>query len=156
MYAEAEGIFEDLEKNNYERPNEPSIIYEYLFKVYNKQNKSADALAILEKGRTKLPEDERLRLIEIDYYLQADKLDVLTDKIEAAIKADPDNINLYSTLGHVYDRLSQNEFKANNVEVAQKYFDLALKNYTKALEIDGTHFNTIYNTGAYITIKLPM
>ncbi len=148
MYPEAQKIFEDLEKDNYERPDDVSLVYEYLYKVYKNQDQTDKSLSILEKGRTKYPEDERLRLIEIDHYLQADKLDDLTGKIEAAIQADPSNVNLYSTLGHVYDRLSQDEFKGNNDEKAQNYFDLALKNYTKALEIDGTHFNTIYNTGA--------
>ena len=142
--AEAKEVFEKLNEEGFESEG----VYDSLFKIYAKEGKDAEAIAILEKGRSIYPEDEMLRVSEINYYLQAGKLDVLTGKLEAAIKADPNNVTLYSTLGHVYDNLSQNEGKEGNAEKSQEYFDLALEYYTKALEIDDDHFNTIYNTGA--------
>jgi tetratricopeptide (TPR) repeat protein len=144
MQTEAKEIFEELNKEGYQSEG----VYDSLFKIYASEGKDAEAIAILEKGREIYPEDDMLRVSEINYYLKAGKLDVLTGKLEAAIKADPQNVTLYSTLGHVYDNLSQNEAKEGNADESQKYFDLALEYYNKALEIDGTHFNTIYNTGA--------
>jgi tetratricopeptide (TPR) repeat protein len=144
MHSEAKAIFIQLDKDNYESAG----IYDSLFKIYSKEEKTEEALAILEKGREKYPDDEILRVSEINYYLVANKLDVLTGKLKAAIEADPKNVTLYSTLGHVYDNLSQNERDSGNIEQSEEYFNLALDYYTQALEIDGTHFNTIYNTGA--------
>ncbi len=144
MYPESKAIFEQLIKSNYESAG----VYDSMFKINLAEGKKEEALAILEKGREKFPEDEILRVSEINYYLQENKLDVLTGKLEAAIKADPGNVTLYATLGHVYDNLSQREYEAGNIEMAEKEFNSALEYYTKALEIDGTHFNTIYNMGA--------
>lgn len=144
MYPESKAIFEQLMNANYESAG----VYDSMFKIYLQEGKNEEALAILEKGREKFPEDEILRVSEINYYLQANKLDVLTGKLEAAIKADPTNVTLYATLGHVYDNLSQREYEAGNIEMSEKNFNLALQYYTKALEIDGNHFNTIYNMGA--------
>ncbi len=144
MQPEAKAAYEQLKNEGYQKPE----VYEILSKVYTQEGESEKALAILEEGREKYPEDERLRLSEIDYYLQANKLDVLTSKLESAIKADPKNVTLYATLGHVYENLSQREYKEGNIEMSDKYFDLAYQYYIQALEIDGAHFNTIFNTGA--------
>lgn len=144
MNTEAKVVFEKLNEEGYQSEG----VYDSLFKIYAEEGKDAEAIAILEKGRGIYPEDEMLRVSEINYYLKSGKLDVLTGKLEAAIEADPQNVTLYSTLGHVYDNLSQNEAKNGNAEKSQEYFDLALQYYNKALKIDGTHFNTIYNTGA--------
>ena len=144
MYGEAKEVFEALKKEGYQSEG----VYDSLHKIYAQEGKDAEAIAVLEEGRKIYPDDEMLRVSEINYYLKAGKLDVLTGKLEAAIAADPQNVTLYSTLGHVYDNLSQNEGNEGNAETAQKYFDLALKYYTDALAIDDDHFNTIYNTGA--------
>ncbi len=144
MNEEAKSILEKVHKEKYEAAG----VYDTLFKIYSKEGQSEKALAILNEGREKYPEDELLRVSEINYYLQANKLAELTGKLEAAITVDPTNVTLYATLGHVYDNLNQNEYKEGNFEESQKYFDLALKYYNQALEIDPAHFNTIYNTGA--------
>ena len=141
---EAKRIFEQLDKDGYQSEG----VYDSLFKIYAAEGKDEEALAILAKGREIFPNDEMLRVSEINYYLKAGKLDVLTGKLEAAIEADPQNITLYSTLGHVYDNLSQNEYEEGDKENAKKNFDLAYQYYSKALEIDDKHFNTIYNLGA--------
>jgi len=144
MNVEAKTIFEQLIEDNYSLAG----IYDSLYKIYYEEGENDKALAILETGREKFPEDEMLRVSEINYFLQANQLDVLTGKLEAAIEADPDNVTLYATLGHVYDNLSQNEYEKEDKVKAEEYFDLAYQFYTKALEIDGEHFNTIYNMGA--------
>ena len=144
LYDEAKATLEALDAEGYQSEG----VYDSLYKIYLQEGKDAEAIAILEKGRSIFPEDEMLRVSEINYYLKAGKLDALTGKLEAAIKADPENVTLYSTLGHVYDNLSQNEYENKNMEKSEEYFNKALQYYTKALEKDGTHFNTIYNTGA--------
>ncbi len=143
-YPEAETLFKELINNKFDNP----AVYDGLIKIYLQNKKESEALALLEKAREAYPEDEMLRVTEINYYLQAEKLDELTGKLEDAIKADPTNVTLYATLGHVYDNLSQREYTEGNEEKGDEYFSLALRYYENALKIDDKHFNTLYNLGA--------
>lgn len=144
MYAEAKPTLEQLKAANYDAAG----LYDSLYKIYKEEGNTDKALAVLAEGREKYPEDELLRVSEINYYLQEGKLDALTGKLIAAIEATPDNISLYSTLGHVYDNLHQKEFEAGNTEKALEYFDKALDYYTQALDRDGSYHNALYNAGA--------
>jgi len=139
----AEPLFQKLYDANYEKPS----VYEALYKI-SSERKEDKALAYLEKGRAKFPQDEGLRIAEINYYLGENKLDELVGKIKTAISETPDNISLYSTLGNVYDNLYQREAEAGNDAAAKEHFDNALNYYNQALEKDGENFFAIYNLGA--------
>ena len=97
-------LFEELYNAGKAQP----LVYEALFTV-NADKDIDKAMKILEAGRMANPEDNGLLFAEINYYLKAGKLEVLTDKLKAAIAKEPDNVSVYNTLGNVYDQLNQKE-----------------------------------------------
>ena len=56
-------------------------------------------------------------------------------------------------LGNTFDNLFQAEMANGNAEKATEYFNSALDYYNQALEIDGTNFFALYNTGVLYVNK---
>lgn len=123
------------------------LIFEGLFQHYIETNPEK-ALAILDQGKKANPEDNSLLFAEINYYLAKGKLDVLTDKLKAAIAAEPDNLSVINTLGNVYDQLNQQERTAGNIAKADEYFDQAMNYFGQALQKDPNNFDAKYSQGA--------
>ncbi len=144
MAKDASTLFEKLYEVSYDNP----LVYDGLYRINSADGDMEGAYKYLEAGRQKYPEDVGLLFTEINHFLQLNKLDELIGKLEAAIKAEPGNISLYSTLGNVYDNLYQREFEAGNTEKSQEYFDAALSYYNQALEKDPQYFDAIYSIGA--------
>ena len=141
-------IFEKLYEANYKEAG----VYDALWKL-NKEADEAAAIKYLEKGRELFPDDEGLRISEINYYMANNKFDVLEGKLKSAIEADPKNVSLYNALGNTYDNLFQKEQEAGNTEAANKYFDNALSYYNQGLEVDGSDFFALYNVGVLYVNK---
>ena len=144
-------VYADKEKESvgiYEKmiavKKDTSFVYSSLYKVKAETDPAA-ALKYLEMGRAKFPDDAQLLFTEINYYLKANKLEVLTDKIKAGIAKEPKNVSLYFTLGNVYDNLSQQE---KDPAKAQGYADEAMVYYKKTLEMDAKNSDAIYSIGA--------
>jgi len=129
----AKPLFNQLRDAGYDKP----AVYEALYKIATTGDDidSDGALAILNEGREKFPDDVSLLFNEINHYLKEGKLDELTG-------------SLYSTLGNVYDNLYQKELAANNEAKATEHFDAAFKNYNKALELKPGFFDAVYSIGA--------
>lgn len=123
------------------------LVYEALFTHYSEKDINK-AMQYLEAGRAANPDDNGLLFAEINYYLKQGKLDVLTDKLKAAIAKEPDNVSVYNTLGNVYDQLNQKERTAGNVEKAEEYFKLAYSYFEQALAKDPKNFDAVYSQGA--------
>lgn len=123
------------------------LVYEALFTNYSEKDINK-AMQYLEAGRAANPDDNGLLFAEINYYLKQGKLDVLTDKLKAAIAKEPDNVSVYNTLGNVYDQLNQKERTAGNVEKAEEYFKLAYSYFEQALAKDPKNFDAVYSQGA--------
>ena len=85
---------------------------------------------------------------EINYYLKAEKLDELTDRLKQAIRQEPNNMSLYVSLGNVYENLQQREIKAKHEDLAAEYFEEARKYYTQAIEKDNQSQEAHYMLGA--------
>ena len=136
-------LFEELYNAGKAQP----LVYEALFTV-NADKDIDKAMKILEAGRMANPEDNGLLFAEINYYLKAGKLEVLTDKLKAAIAKEPDNVSVYNTLGNVYDQLNQKERTANNMEKAEEYFKLAFGYFEQVLAKDPKNFDAVYSQGA--------
>ncbi len=136
-------LFQELYDRNFDKP----AIYEALYKI-KKEEDAETAYQYLAAGREKYPDDVSLLFAEINHFLQLNKLDVLIDKIKAAIEKEPNNISLYATLGNVYDNLFQKEQEAKNEEKAQEHFDNALKYYNQALTKKSDYFDAIYSIGS--------
>ena len=101
------------------------LVYDALYNLYSETD-NAKAVSYLEKGREMFPDDTGLLFAEINYYLQAGKLDVLTDKLKAALAKEPDNITIYTTLGNVYDQLNVKERERGTAEKSTKRRDVVL------------------------------
>ena len=142
-YDAAEPMFVALYESDYDDVG----LYDGLYKVYSGKGDMEQAGKYLQEGREKFPEETQLLFTEINYYLAQGKLDVLTDKLEEAIAAEPDNVSLYSTLGSVYDQLYQTT-RAEDPEKAKEYFELAKTNYEKGLAIEEDNASLIYSLGA--------
>jgi len=123
------------------------LVYEGLFNLTAEKDE-AKAMTYLSEGRAANPDDNGLLFAEINYYLKVGKLDLLTDKLKAAIAKEPDNISVYTTLGNVYDQLNQKERTAGNTEKADEYFTLAFEKYAEALAKEPTNFDATYSQGA--------
>lgn len=124
-----------------------SLVYEALYGLYSETDKQK-ALSYLEEGRKMHPDDTGLLFAEINYYLKEGKMEVLIDKLKAAIEKEPDNVSIITTLGNVHDNLNQAERTAGNFEKADEYLTEALKYYTLAKEKEPKNFDAIYSMGA--------
>jgi hypothetical protein len=144
-------VYADKEKESvavYEKmiaaKKDTSFVYSSLYKVKAESDPAA-ALKYLEMGRQKFPDDAQLLFTEINHYLKAGKLEVLTDKLKAGIAKEPKNVSLYFTLGNVYDNLSQKE---TDVAKSEAYAAEAMTYYKKTLELDAKNSDAIYSIGA--------
>jgi len=131
----------------YEENYDHSFLYEALFNI-NKDSNPDKAVEYLKEGRTKYPEEKGLLYAEINYYLSTGNLEEPIDRIKEAIAADPENITLYTTLGNVYDQLTNDNRDAGNLEESDKYFNEAFTYFNKALEINPENFDATYSLGA--------
>ncbi len=144
-------VYADKEKESvaiYEKmiaaKKDTSFVYSSLYKVKAESDPAA-ALKYLEMGRQKYPDDAQLLFTEINHYLKAGKLEVLTDKLKAGIAKEPKNVSLYFTLGNVYDNLSQKE---TDPAKSEAYAAEAMTYYKKTLELDAKNSDAIYSIGA--------
>ncbi len=142
-YPEADKLFTQLKESNYDKPE----IYDGLYKVKLAQKDTTAARAVLDEGIKKFPENKALMYSQINDYLATGKIAELVDKLQAAIKGDPNNASLHATLGNVYDQLSQNAYSAGNKADAETQFGLAKASYAKALELDPKNFTSVYSLG---------
>ena len=142
-YAAAEPLFISLYESDYD----DASIYDGLFKVYSGKDDMETAGKYLSEGREKYPDNTPLLFSEINYYLQQNRLDELTDKLQDAIDAEPENVSLYATLGQVYEQL-YNKKLAEEPEAADDYFAEAKSNYEKGLEVEPENASLIYSLGA--------
>ncbi len=142
-YVAAEPLFVQLYESNYEDPS----VYDGLYKVYSGKDDMANAEKYLSEGREKYPENTQLLFTEINYYLATNRLDELTDKLELAIQAEPNNVSLYATLGQVYEQLYNKQLESDP-EAAQDYFAQSKSNYEAGLEVEPENASLIYSLGA--------
>lgn len=123
-----------------------ATLYQMAYTAFEKTNKSK-AVEYLTKGVEMFPDNSGLLFAQINYYLSEGKLELLIDKLKAAIKAEPDNASVYGVLGNTYDQLSVKMGEEGNEAKSEEYFNGALEYYTKATEIDPKSFNSYYGMG---------
>ncbi len=140
----AEHFFQELAEDDTDQP----FVFEALFNINLEKGNKEEAVKYLDLGRQKFPDDTGLLFAEINYYIKEGKLDELTGKLEKAIELDPNNVSVYTTLGSVYDQLHTKAFEAGDTTKTKEYFDLAMKYFTKATQIDSTNFDAVYSIGA--------
>ena len=152
MYAkkndEAVGYFETLAKAGYKVKDNEAVVYNTLAKLYTEQKQTEKAIAVIGEGRKLYPNDQGLLYAEINYYIAQNQLDKLEDRLEAAIKNDPNNKSLYYVKGKMYDGLIDTYNKAGKTAEAAKALENAEIYYLKATEKDAKYFEALYSLGA--------
>lgn len=128
---------------NIQEPN----LYSIAYKTFLKTDK-AKAVDYLMKGSKLFPTNSNLLFTTINHYIGEGKLELLIGKLKDAIKAEPENASVYSTLGNVYDQLYVKESDSKDKTKANEYFQGALEYYTKATEKDPKAYNAYYGIGA--------
>ncbi len=143
-YTNAKPLLVQLKTDDYD----DSGLYDGLYKVTMAEGDTTKAYEYLSAGREKYPTETSLLFTEINHFLAIKQLDILTTKLEEAIKQEPDNISLYATTGSVYDNLYQRDAASGKTESAQRYFDKARSYYDQALTKDPTYAPAVYSIGA--------
>lgn len=143
--------------------------------LYMAVKDTASAIKIASEGAAKYPNNSDLRKREIETSLQAGQQSDLVAKIDAAIKADPNNKALYYYSGLTYSQIAEGlqkdinklqkadkaaESKAKpgakstpNPQIAKlqqarlENFSKAAEQYKKAIAIDANYFDAILNLG---------
>lgn len=104
----------------------------YLERVHTKNEEKA--LEVIGKARKHYPNDKNLMKDEINILIALKKVDDARNKLEAAIKEEPDNAILYYNLAFLFERANENE--------------KARQHYAKAIEIDPEYYDANFNLGA--------
>ncbi|HHB79995.1 MAG TPA: hypothetical protein ENK85_12250 [Saprospiraceae bacterium] len=142
-YDEADKLFTSLKEEKYDKPE----IYDGLYKVKLAEKDTTSARMILSEGRKLFPENKALMYSEINDYLQSDKDEELVNMLQTAIKGEPENSSLHSTLGNVHDKLSQKLLQAGDQAGYEREFALAKASFEKALELKPDDFYSEYSIG---------
>lgn len=145
MMKEAEASYKSLIGKG---SDDEAACYSALYNMLSAQKRDEEATKYLEEGVKKFPNATDLLFAQINSYLRAGKMNELIDKLKLAIEKEPGNVNLYATLGNVYDNLAQIEAKAGNTAKSKEYFDGAMKTYNDALAKDPKNFDANYSLGA--------
>ena len=119
-------------------------------RMYAAAENNEKAFAILKEGREKFPENQTMITDEVNVYLGQDKHAEAVTALSAAIKGEPDNASLHFAFGFVNDRLAAKELEKddNGGEQYDLYMTAAENSYKKAMELDPTNFDAVYNLGA--------
>jgi hypothetical protein len=154
-------------------------IYADMPGLYLANKDTAGAIKSIGEAVAKYPNDATLRKEEIEVSLQAGQQGDLVTKIDAAIKADPNNKALYYYSGLTYSQIAESQQK--NIVKLQKAdkaaaakakpgtkltpnpqidkleqtrldnFNKAAEQYKKAVSIDPNYFEAVLNLG-YVTM----
>ncbi len=108
--------------------------YSGMANAYSALGKEDESLKALKAGRAAYPKDLGMIISEVNYYLGKGDNASAEKAINEAIALDSKNPTLYFALGSVYDNLKQ--------------YAKAEESYKKALAIDPSYFDALFNLGA--------
>lgn len=113
----------------------------------NVEKDTAAALKYLAEGQKAFPQDKNLALEELRLMFMMGKGIQAKSKLEDAIKLDPNNAALHSTLGTLYDQEANDRKRPATERQASK--DKAIAAYSKALELDPKNSDANFNMGVF-------
>lgn len=138
-------------------------VYMELSNIYLTQKDTTSALNLMGEAVQKSPKNADLRKAEIEIGLKANKLQVVLDKLTAAIANDPNNKTLYYYAGladaltadAIQKKIVKNKdaaaIKAMQTEKGE-HLTKATAMYKKAVELDPNYFDAILNLG-YVVLN---
>ena len=107
-------------------------VYNYLIYIEGTVNEDNEkALELIRKAKKQFPDNADFAKSEINALIQMDKIDEARAELQTAIEKEPDNSNLYFTLGVMHEELGKKEE--------------AKKAYQKAVDLDNSNFNAVFN-----------
>lgn len=129
-WPKAKQLYGRIIELNYPQP----LVYNSLSNVYLEEKDTIQALATVQAGRKKYPENFQLLIQETNIYLAAKENDKAMANLQEAIKTDPTNPTIHYAVGVNY-------FSMNNLEEAEK-------SYLAAIALKPDYFEANYNLGA--------
>lgn len=115
---------------NYPQP----LVYNSLSSIYLEMKDTTTAIATIQAGRVKYPDNFNLLIAETNIYLASNQNDKAMANLSEAIKKDPENPTIHYAVGVNYALM-------NDVASAEK-------SYIKAIELNPDYFEASYNLGA--------
>lgn len=112
------------------------LYYSYINLLMTVKKDLDAALVVVKEARKLYPNDGNLAKNEINILIQQEKIDEAKTNLLAEIENEPNNPNLYFTLGVLYEQLE------NTTEAAAAY--------KKGIEADPKHYECNYNYGVIL------
>ncbi len=103
------------------------------------------ALDVADKAKKISPDDVNIVLSEADAYLKMKNYIKTKELLENIIVKQPDNAQLYFVIGNIYDQLAKDS--THTPEVNEENFQLSIKYYKSAIEINNEYFDALFNLG---------
>jgi tetratricopeptide (TPR) repeat protein len=129
-YDKAIEYYKEAAKYGYNEARTHSLIAN----AYQLKKDTLGALAALQEGFEKYPEDNTILTSMIQIYLDLDRTEDAMRYLEMAIQQDPGNSTFYFAQGTLYEKVGNEE--------------KAIVAYENAIENDEDFFNAHYNLGA--------
>lgn len=134
-YAASAADDDDRAKTNYTRALDAGVKDKSIFlRLYNYAVQEEDydaALAVIQRGRSVMPNDIDLQKYEINILITQNKVDEALAGIQEAIEKEPNNPDLHFSMGVIKEESGDEEG--------------ARASYEKALEVDESHYNSNFN-----------
>jgi len=125
--------------------------YSSLVNLYLMMKDTTGGMEVLKKGRAAYPNDINLVISETNYFLKTNKSQEAISNLNIAIKAKPEDFNLYLVRGNIYDNLANPKDAAGkDLEKPADYDEnikMAEADYKKAIELKPDYFDALYNLG---------
>lgn len=137
--------------NDLKTTTRDSNVYQSLIEVYGRQKNDAKQLETITEARSKFPNSQLFRNLELNYYINKGQTDVLLGKLEDAVKADPNNPELQFNLANIYEKAAFPK-NANNESLPKpanfsELFSKAEAAYGKAVAAAPGNADYHYNFG---------
>ncbi len=127
-------------------------IFSTLVDLYTEKKDDAAVEKILTEAKALYPSNAEISRQEMNYYSRAGKTEILVQKMEEAVKTDPNNSLLQYNLGVLYGSLANPlDDKGNPKEKPKNSKDLEAKAemaYKLAIDADPNKAEYVYNLGA--------
>jgi hypothetical protein len=154
-YPAAATHYSKLVTTNYSKND---LVYFELSNVYLNLKDTTAAIKAVNDGIAKYPSNADLRKRQIEIYLKTGKQQEVLTKLDATIKNDPKNKQLYYYAGITYSELGEDiknqatktkdaAAKAKLTEQKAMNYAKAAEMYKKALELDPNFFEANLNMG---------
>jgi hypothetical protein len=141
--AEAKKVFEAIADNPIVKDVD---LYLRLISIYQVDNDQDKWIGTITRAKAAYPGNKDLRNEEINYYVLTDKQDKLAEKLEEAVKQEPNNAELQFSLGTTYDGIANPRGKAKPAN-ADELNKKAIAAYEKAAVLDAKKGDYPYNAG---------